>query len=95
MQIKTIMRSSHCDTMGTVASLECQDAGLIPGPAQWVKVLALPQLLLRFDPWRWNSIFPEAAKNEKKNKNSECSVKKQKAVKTVTPTLTKVIKMGR
>ena len=30
-------QSSHCSEAGLVASLKCQDAGLIPGPAHWVK----------------------------------------------------------
>ena len=29
--------SSHCGTMGLATPLQCQDAGLIPSPAQWVK----------------------------------------------------------
>ena len=30
-------RSSHCGVMGPAASLQHQDMGLIPSPAQWVK----------------------------------------------------------
>ena len=29
--------SSHCGTMGLAASLQCQDASMIPSLAQWVK----------------------------------------------------------
>ena len=60
--------------MGSAASLELFEAGLIPGPAQWIKDLASPllrhrlQLWLRSDPWPWSSICPGAAKRgEKKN----------------------------
>ena len=35
---KGAYRSSHCGTMGSAASLELWDAGLIPGPAQWVEI---------------------------------------------------------
>ena len=35
--------SSHCGAMGSVASLHCQDAGWIPGPAQWAGELHVPQ----------------------------------------------------
>ena len=34
---KMIMGSSCCGTTGSVVSLQRQEAGLIPGPAQWVK----------------------------------------------------------
>ena len=58
-------------------SLESWDTGLIPGWAQWVKDLGLPQLWfrsplwLRSDPWPWNSICLEVAKNEKKKKKKK------------------------
>ena len=41
---KENMGSSRCGAMGLAASLQCQDTGWIPGPAQWLKDLALPQL---------------------------------------------------
>ena len=56
------MRSSHCGTTGLAVSLECWDAGSIPGPAQGVKDLALlqlrytSQLWVGSDPWPGNSI---------------------------------------
>ena len=34
-------RSSRCGAMGSVASWERWEAGLIPGPSQWIKGLAL------------------------------------------------------
>ena len=72
MMSKVEIRSSHSGTMGLVASLEPWDAGWIPGGAQWVKDLALPQLQhrsqlqLRSDPWSGNSMCLGAAKKEKK-----------------------------
>ena len=40
-------RSSHCGATGLAASWECQDKGLIPSLAQWVKDPVLPQVWLR------------------------------------------------
>ena len=34
--------SSHCDSVVTNLTNVCEDAGSIPGLAQWVKDLALP-----------------------------------------------------
>ena len=34
---KSAAQSSHCGVMGSAVSLQCQDAGSIPGLAQWVK----------------------------------------------------------
>ena len=41
--------SSRCGTTGLAASWECWDGALIPGQAQWVKDLALPQMHLGRD----------------------------------------------
>ena len=55
-------------------SWECWNTGLIPGPAQWVKDLALLQLQLTLqlqfgpDPWPGNSICHRVAKKKKKKK---------------------------
>ena len=56
--------------MESTASWEHWDTGSIPGPAQWVKDLALLQLhlqlrltlLLRYDPWPGSSIYHGVAK---------------------------------
>ena len=37
--------------MGLAASWEHWEVGLVPGPAQWVKDLALPQLWLSLRLW--------------------------------------------
>ena len=34
---KCLYRSPHFETMGPMVSLQCQDMGSIPGPAQWVE----------------------------------------------------------
>ena len=60
--------------MGSAASWERWDAGSIPGPAQQVKDLVLPQLWfksqlqLRYDPWPRNSLHNREAKKEKKKR---------------------------
>ena len=69
---KNLIWSSPCGTVGSVASLQCWDTMSIPGPAQWVRDPALPQLWhrsqlwLTSDPWPGNSICHGAAKKGKK-----------------------------
>lgn len=64
--------SSCCGTMGSAASGEQWDTGVIPGLAQWVMDLALPWLWLRShlwlgsDAWPGNSICHRTAKIKKK-----------------------------
>ena len=78
--------SSHCGTMESVVSLECQNAVSIPGLAPWVKDLVsrqLPprsQLQLRSDPLPGNSICLRTSKKKRKKKknnrlNSELKLK--------------------
>ena len=62
----------HCGTtgLGWEVSLQCQDAGLIPGPALRVKgfstAAVAARLRMRFGsgPWPGNSICYEKAKNK-------------------------------
>ena len=67
---------------------ELWNIGSIPGLAQWVKDLALPQLQLklqqrlRSDPWPESSICCRAAK--KKRKNSQESPLKQRCLSFTT-----------
>ena len=60
-------RCSRSGTTGLAASWECGDEGSIPSLAQWVKDLALPQLIVS-DPWPGNSICLGAAKYREKRK---------------------------
>ena len=62
--------------MGSAASWERWDAGLIPDLAQWVKDLAFPQLRLQLwlgsDPWPENAICRDRlAKTGKKENNKK------------------------
>ena len=74
LRLKWCHQSFHCGAMGSAASWECSDAGSVPGPPQWLKDLALPQLQLRSrlrlrsDPWPTAPCTAEAAKNGKKKK---------------------------
>ena len=67
--------------MGSAASWECWDAGLIPDSAQWGKDLALSQLQhksklwLGSDPWPGKSICQGVAKKEKKRKRKAKLIK--------------------
>lgn len=71
---KDMKRSSRCGTTGSAASWGHWDTGSIPGLAQCLKDLALPQLWLRlhlglgFDPWPSNSIGCGVANKERKKK---------------------------
>ena len=58
-------RHSYCDTMGSATSLQGQDTGSIPSPAQWVKGSKLP---LGSDPWPGNSMRASGRLKEKKRK---------------------------
>lgn len=71
-------RSSHCSTVGWVASWELWDAGSIPSPVQWVKdPLLLPpwctlQIQFGFSPWP--VIFYVAQVQPEKKKSLEGSL---------------------
>ena len=60
-------QSSRCGTVGSAASLQRPDPGSILCPAQWVRDLALLQLL-RSDPWQGNPTLPGAVKKENKER---------------------------
>ena len=68
------VRSSCCATTSSGVSLQLQDAGLIPGPMQWVKGPSMAaaqcrsQLWLGSEPWPGNTICCEVAKKKKKKK---------------------------
>ena len=61
--------------MGLAVSLQCWEAGLIPGPGGkdqvWLQLQHRSQLQLRSDPWPGNSTCHRVAKNEKKKKKIE------------------------
>ena len=74
--IKTFLKiytSSCCGPKGLASSWEHWDMCLIPGLAQWVKYLALPQLWLssrlwlRSNSWPGSSICYRAAKKQNTN----------------------------
>ena len=75
---KNNSRSSCCDTTGLEVSWEGWDTGSIPGPAQWVKDLALLQLQYRSnlqlgsDPWSLNSKCHGVAKKQNKIRTILC-----------------------
>ena len=64
--------SFHCGAVGSAASWECWDAGLIPSCTQRLKDLALLKLRLCLHlwlgsyPWPRNSICSRMAKKKKK-----------------------------
>ena len=72
MRFKNKVGHSHCGSVGSAAVFrECWGTGSIPGPAQEVKDLGLPQLWLRLqlwlgsDPWPGSSICLRAAEKLK------------------------------
>ena len=76
------MESSPFGAMGSAASWESWDMGLIPSLAQWIKDHTLLQLQLRLqlrlgsDSWPGTSICCRAAKNEEGKKNGKHKGKK-------------------
>ena len=60
---------SHCGATGSVASLQHQDAGLIPGPAQWAKGFGVASAALRSDPWPRKFYMPWGSQKNKRTKN--------------------------
>ena len=68
-RLRRQLRNCCCGTMGLMVSWEHWDAGLIPGPALWVKDPSLLQfhlsckLRLGSDSWLGNSIYRKAAKH--------------------------------
>ena len=59
--------SSRCGGMGLAASLQCQDVGSIPCPAQGVKGSGAA-LEIGSDPWPRNPICHGVDKKERKKK---------------------------
>ena len=55
-------------------SWEGWNAGLTPGPAQWVKDPALPQLQLGSDPWPGNSMCHVHGAAKKRKSPSDLSM---------------------
>lgn len=55
--------TSRCGTMGAAVSLQLQDAGLIPGLAQWVKGSRITTPA--------GTLYSGVAKNERKKKERE------------------------
>ena len=51
--------------------LEHSDVGLIPGPAQWVKHLVLPQLRHRLQLQRGSDAWPGSQPKKKKTKTNK------------------------
>lgn len=65
--------SSHYGTVESAASLQRWDQGSMPGPAQWVQDLILPQLQcwFRSDPWPGESVCRGVAKKEKEEEKKK------------------------
>ena len=64
--------------VSTAAFLQDQNAGLIPGWAQWVKDLVLPHLQLRSGSLAWEPRMPQGGQKKKKKKKGEGEEGKKK-----------------
>ena len=58
-------RSSHCDSVVMNPTSVHEDVGLVPGLAQWVKVLALPSAVVWVTDTAW---IPRGGLKKKKEK---------------------------
>ena len=73
-----VTRSSHCYSGLRIWHFPWGNMGLIPGPLQWVKDLALPQLWCRsqmwlgFNHWLGNFQMPQVWPKKKKKKDIQC-----------------------
>ena len=71
MKLKRGWRSSHCGAKQLAVSWGCWDTGSIPGLAQWVKDLVLPQLWLGSDSWPGTPYATRWPKKKKKRERLE------------------------
>lgn len=70
------------DPTGSAVSWEQWHAGLIPGPAQWVKDPMLPQLRLRIGSLalKLHMLWGDQKRKKKNNKDDETGMKGEKTV---------------